>query len=150
MIRMIAAGLWAILVVTGTSVVAIELQLFRKDVKRAEPPPAVIETVTTNMVSVPIVNAQGVSGYVLTRFIVSYKSQQKGKGGPTIQDVVADAAFAAVYKAVAVDFEAASRADLASLTKEIAANVDRKLGAQVIVEVLIKELTFVAKQDARR
>lgn len=146
MIRMIAAAAWACLVTAASAYVSATWGLGQADRTESHGSAAGIGRKTTPPISVPIIVNGAVEGYVTAQFI--YLVDMKAAKQISIEPdaFVADEAFRILYSEP-FDFSHIEKFDLASLTKDLAVKVNRRLGDDIIKDVLVGEFNYVAKGD---
>jgi hypothetical protein len=108
-----------------------------------------MESLRTKMISVPVVADNAVQGYVMAQF--AYTADSKIMKQLVIKPDVymVDEAFKAIFGSTTVDFRQFKKQDLPALTKQIATNVNKRLGVRVIDDVLVQELNYIPKDQVR-
>jgi hypothetical protein len=108
-----------------------------------------MEAIKTRMISVPIVADNAVQGYVMAQFafIVDGKVMEHLAIKPDV--FLVDEAFRAIFEGSSIDFRRFKKQDLRGLTKEIAGNVNKRLGVRLIDDVLVQELNYITKDQVR-
>jgi len=108
-----------------------------------------MEAIETRMISVPVVADNAVQGYVMAQFafIVDGKVMEHLAIKPDV--FLVDEAFKAIFEGGSIDFRRFKKQDLRGLTKEIAGNVNKRLGVRLINDVLVQELNYIAKDQVR-
>lgn len=149
MIRLIITGVW-ICIVTALSAYAATLW-------RAEPPPegqvdslfGGLASVKTNMISVPVISAGAVNGYVLAQFTFTMKSDILKRMSVKPDVFLLDSAFRTIYSSDAAALRGAKKQDLQALTAAIKTRVNDRLGKDLVEDVLIEKFNFIAKNEVR-
>lgn len=156
MIKIIVAGVWALVVALGASFLAVSWQ------GGAATPPAQaakandkgghgggLETVRTRMISVPVIRSGGVQGYVMAQFTFSGEAKAL-KYLPVKADVVViDEAFKAIYSEDSIDFRNLKKQDLPDLGKRITEAANKRFGSHIIADIFVQELNYVSKEGIR-
>ena len=108
-----------------------------------------MEAIKTRMISVPVVADNAVQGYVMAQFafIVDGKVMEHLAIKPDV--FLVDEAFKAIFEGSSIDFRRFKKQDLRGLTKEIAGNVNKRLGVRLIDDVLVQELNYITKDQVR-
>jgi hypothetical protein len=108
-----------------------------------------MEAIKTRMISVPVVADNAVQGYVMAQFafIVDGKVMEQLAIKPDV--FLVDESFKAIFEGSSIDFRRFKKQDLRGLTKEIAGNVNKRLGVRLIDDVLVQELNYIAKDQVR-
>jgi hypothetical protein len=149
-IKLIAVGVWAILVTVGAAFGAIELGLVQILIQDKDKVSARSETLNTPTISVPIMQGGTVVGYILAKFAVSVRLEPGVTTGGRLADLVADEAFKVIYEKSAEDVSDARKPALAALTKAIQDGINAREKKDRVQDVLIKEWSYLKKEDARR
>lgn len=100
----------------------------------------------TKTLNVPMIARGAVQGYVVVQF--GYTETDKGATLPVPPDAfLLDEAFRIIYADPKLDFRHLEKYDVAGLTKELVKRVNRRLNDDVVKEVLVEEINFVASKD---
>lgn len=150
MVKLLALGIWSILVTVGAAFGAIELGLVQSMLQGKDKLSARSETLVTPTISVPIMQGGTVVGYVLTKFAISVTLEPGTTSTGRLADLVADEAFKVIYQQSAEEISDARKPALASLTKAIQDGINAREKKDRVQEVLIKEWSYLKKEDARR
>jgi hypothetical protein len=62
---------------------------------------------------------------------------------------VLDEAFQLIFSGEFIDFRQFKKQDMLALGKKVAENVNKRLGTQVVEDVLVQELNYVPKDSVR-
>lgn len=152
MIKLILSGLWVCLVTLLSTYGVVSWQAAARP-PVPEPETATvfggIESIKTKMISVPIVADNAVQGYVMAQFvfIVDGKVMKRLALKPDV--FLVDEAFKAIYGGGSIDFRQFKKQDLPGLSKQIAGNVNKRLGVRLIDDVLVQELNYIPKDQVR-
>jgi len=108
-----------------------------------------IEYQKVNPITVPMINNGTVEGYVIAKlvFTADARTLRNLSVGPSA--FLVDEAFREIYTNQRVDFEKLNKYDLDEITKSIRNNVNKRLNADIVQEVLIEELNYVDRDDIR-
>jgi hypothetical protein len=108
-----------------------------------------MESIKTKMISVPIVADNAVQGYVMAQFVITVDSKEMKRFSIKPDIFLVDEAFRAIFAGGSIDFRQFKKQDLAGLTKQIAGNVNKRLGVRLIEDVLVHELNYIPKDQVR-
>ncbi|MGJ0508741.1 MAG: flagellar basal body-associated protein FliL [Methylocystis sp.] len=100
-------------------------------------------------ITVPIIADGMLRGYISAEFsLMTPKSDPHGHG-PSLdpEGYVMDEAFRLIYSENKVDFSNMQKSDLAQLTSQITANVNKRLGSDLIRETLVKNFAFIPREE---
>ena len=148
MLRIIALCIWSIAVTAGSAFVAARV-LPDMAAAYSAPVDLGLEELKAEMTSVPMVRGGEVLGYVIIQltFMLDRASLQSHKLEPGAY--LSDAAFRAIYANDQVDFRRLRKSDIDDLLSSIAAEANRRMGADVVRHVLVQQMNFVRKDEIR-
>jgi hypothetical protein len=108
-----------------------------------------LEEVRTKAINVPIIADGAVQGYVVAQFVFTVDT--KNLTGTSVRPDVylLDEAFKTIYAGEKVNFRQLKKQDLPALAKQLGENVNKRLGVPVVQDVLIDQLSYVPKGEAR-
>ena len=150
MIKMIVSGVWVCLVTLGAAYMAFQWQVNAKPVDPAHKSfNANKEAVKTRMISVPIIIDNALQGYVMAQLTFTIDSKLNKEMPIKAQEYLLDEAFKVIYSEGTIDFRKAQKQDLVSMSRHIADNANKRFGAQLVDDVLIQELNYLPKEQAR-
>ncbi len=145
MIKMLILGVWACLVSLGAAFGMMTWQNGHKE--EAVAPPPVSSILRTKTISVPMLLDGQVRGYVVARFELAADSAKIASSAATPESLVADEAFKQIYSRSSTDVQMAKKHDLQALTKSIGDGVNKRLGNDLIKDVLIESWSYLSKED---
>jgi hypothetical protein len=148
--KLLAIGLWAAGVTSAAAFLSADF--FRHAEQQAEsaaPAYKGVEQLKTEMTSVPMVRGGVIEGYVVIQlsFAADIATLEQLKLEP--QPFLVDAAFRTIYENQETNFARMKSADLDRLTEKIAAEANRRIGANLVKQVLIQQLNYVRREDIR-
>lgn len=101
--------------------------------------------------TVPIIAGGVLKGYISAEFSFLVGATDKhDNGGPDPESYFLDEAFRLIYAETKADFTHVDKPDLNALTAQITKNINKRLGAPVVKETLVKNFAFVAREDMPR
>lgn len=150
MIKMIISGVWVCLVTLGAAYMAFQWQANAKPVDPGQKHfNANKEAVKTRMISVPIIMDNALQGYVMAQFTFTIDSKINKEMPIKAQEYLLDEAFKVIYGEGTIDFRKAKKQDLEAISKHIAENANKRFGSKLVDDVLIQELNYLPKDQAR-
>ncbi|MET0568908.1 MAG: hypothetical protein ABWZ74_07510 [Hyphomicrobiaceae bacterium] len=151
MIKLIFVGLWACAITLGSSWAVIAWKSGKAADAAREPDKYAggLEQVRTKMISVPIIADGAIQGYVIVQLAFSIEAKQLKQMTIKPDAILMDEAFKTIYAGETIDFRNIKKQDLPALLKAIGDNANRRLGAPMVQDVLIQELNYVPKAEAR-
>ena len=149
MIKTLLIGLWVCIVALGSSYFFVQMNNSSAAHVPSEAEVEVIEFIKTDMVSVPVIRAGKVQGYLVAQlsFAVNKTATKKLAFEPT--PYLVDVAYRALYENSAIDFSQLQPQDLTLLAKKIAEGANAKLGGEVVKDVLMNEINYVPRDEVR-
>ncbi|MBI1867120.1 MAG: flagellar basal body-associated protein FliL [Methylocystis sp.] len=101
-------------------------------------------------ITVPIISDGSLKGYVSAEFSYLMDASAKQPASLETESYFMDEAFRRIYADNSLDFHHIEKFDLNALTKEITQHVNERLGVPLLKETLVKNFTFVPKEDMPR
>ena len=154
MIKLVLVGLWACAITLSSCWAVVSWTAASKSAEAEhghgpEKPGSSLEHVRTKMISVPIIAEGAIQGYVIAQFVFSIDAKQLKQLSIRPEAILLDEAFKVIYAGEAVDFRNIKKQDLPAMLKSINDGVNKRFGAQLVESVLIQELNYVSKAEAR-
>jgi flagellar basal body-associated protein FliL len=150
MIKLIVSCIWICFVTAATGYAAAMWQLDHSDAAAAAAAPEKIEYKKTRPLNVPIIAKGTVAGYVVAQFGYTLSTENAKDLAVPPEVFLLDEAFQTIYSDERLDFRHLEKYDVARLTKSLVAKVNKRMGKEVLKDVLVEELNFVAKEDIPR
>lgn len=142
--KLFLIGLWLTLVALG-STFAAATYLSRPEAKAATPMMS-LEHQKTRVLNVPVIADGIMQGFVSVQFVFTVDGTAL-KSLPVPPEIyVLDEAFRAIYADSNVDFKHLERYDLPKLTDRILKATNEHLGAPLIKDVLVSDLSYSPKE----
>ena len=141
-------GVWVILVTAGATFASSYLGGSALD-SSAETEDLGVEELTSELTSVPIIRGGDVSGYVIMQFSFAADRALLGDSKLDPMPYIKDAVFRVAFTNSEIDFRHLRTGDLDRLTDSIATEANRRLGANIVRQVLFQQLNFVKREDIR-
>lgn len=151
MIKLIFVGLWACAISLGScwAVMAWKSGKAAEAERVAEKHSGGLEQIRSKMISVPIISGGAIQGYVLAQFAFSIDAKLLKQLSIKPDAILMDEAFKTIYAGETIDFLNLKKQDLPALLKAVSDNANRRLGTPMVQDVLIQELNYVPKAEAR-
>jgi hypothetical protein len=99
------------------------------------------------MVSVPILTNGEVMGYVVTRMQFTVDSELVKLSTIQPEVFVADEAFRQIYETTPNDIKTGRKQAIKDLASNIAAGANKRLGRDMIKDIMIDSWTYLSKAD---
>jgi hypothetical protein len=149
MIKLLAVGFWACAVTLGAAYGAIEWQRAHATSNEAKEGQSRLEEVRTKAINVPIIADGSVQGYIVAQFVFTFDSKLLDALAVKPDVYLLDEAFKTIYAGEKVNFRQLKKQDLPALAKQLGENVNKRLGAAMVHDVLIDQLSYVPKEEVR-
>lgn len=149
MIKLIAAGIWVCAVTLASSYLAISWSTQPAAKASDVTTFGGLDYVTPSSISVPIIKAGAVEGYAIAQFVFTAQADILTNSTIPAKVIFVDEAFKAIYSKSSFDFQNKNKRDLNALTKTIAENVNKRIGKDLVVDVMVESLNFVSKDQVR-
>ena len=150
MIRLLAIGLWACLVATGTSYATGYWIAHKGKVVGTDETFQGLEYKKTRTINVPVIADGAVQGYVVAQFIYTIDSKVLKSLSIPPDAFILDEAFRAIYAEEKLDFRKLNKVDLGRMTKQLVARVDARMGGEIVKDILVQDFNYAGKEDVRR
>jgi ABC-type sulfate transport system permease subunit len=106
-----------------------------------------VVSLRTKTISIPMIVTGQVVGYVVARFEISADAAKIPLTPASVESLVADEAFKLIYSRDTQAIRTAQKHDLATLTKAVAEGLNKRLGFELIKDVLIDSWSYLSKED---
>jgi hypothetical protein len=109
-----------------------------------------LQMMKTRMVSVPLLSNGEVIGYVVTRlqFVADTSVVKPNSVQPDV--FVADEAFRQIYEKAPDDMKSGRKQVIRELAGDVASGANKRMGREVVKDVMIDSWAFLSKQDMMR
>jgi len=107
------------------------------------------EVVKIDPISVPVVRAGKIQGYVIGRFAFSASANELRKDKDTLTLYASEGIFRSVYEEEELDFSALKIIEVDKLIARIVAKANARIGRPLITQVFVESLNFLAHDAVR-
>ncbi|MCA3561386.1 MAG: hypothetical protein IOC82_10220 [Aestuariivirga sp.] len=147
MLKLVAIGVWVILVTAGATFASVYLGQPAAESSSAEDQG--VEQLMSELISVPVIRGGDVVGYVILQlsFVADRALLAQEKLDPI--PYIKDSSFRVIFTSFDVDFRRLKPEDLDKLTDTIAREANKRLGMELVRQVLLQQLNYVKKEDIR-
>lgn len=148
MLRMVALGVWLILVTAAATLASAYLGRSGSEAA-TETEDLGVEQLTTELTSVPIIRGGEVEGYVILQ--LSFAADRALLDPKKLDPLpyIKDSSFRVIFTRSETDFRHLKPGDLDRLSAAIVEEANRRLGIRLVREVLFQQLNFVKKEEIR-
>lgn len=99
--------------------------------------------------NVPIIVGGAVQGYVVANLVFTADSETLRQIAVPAEVFVQDEAFRYIYTDEALDFRKLSRYNVNAMLGAVRERINKRLGAEIVKEILVENFNFVDKSDIR-
>jgi hypothetical protein len=149
MMKLLFIGIWACAISLGATYAVIEWKLRHSGAHAADDGESKLAEVKTKAINVPIIADGAVQGYIIAQFVFTIDSKLMHDMPIKPEVYLLDEAFKTIYAGEKVNFHQMKRQDLPALAKQLGENVNKRLGTQLVHDVLIDQLSYVPKEEVR-
>jgi hypothetical protein len=146
MIRLIVSCVWICAITVAAVYVTGFFWLAGPGPAIPEKPVEKLEHKKTQPINVPMIANGTIEGYIVAQFVYLADAETL-KHLPVPPDVfVADEAFRTLYS-TSVNFRHLDKYDLGTFAKTLVGKVNKRLGADIVKEVLVEQFVYVPRSD---
>lgn len=145
-IKLLGLGAWASICALGSAFGVVTWQQGRLE-KHAEAAVEEMKSLKTRNISVPMLEAGQVQGYVVAKFEFSVHADKLKSSPVSPESLVADEALKLIYSRDATDIRSISKRNLKTLTDNIEQGVNKRAGDSLVQHVLIDTWSYLSKED---
>lgn len=154
MMMRLLAGVWLCAVALGASygMTQWKMQQAAAAVAAADAKPAkkVGELRKLKSITVPLITSGQVQGYLVAQFAYMTEGDAAKQFDTQPDAFVADEAFRLLYADEKLDYKHLDRFDIPRFAATIRTNVNARLKAEVVADVLVQDFNFIGAEDVRR
>ena len=150
MIRLFMTGAWVCVITLAAAygisqwVASGGKLLVRKDYLEG------LEYEKTRMINVPMIVDGAVQGYIAAQFVFTVDAKTVRQLSVPPDPFVVHEAFRRIYAEERIDFKNMKKQDLVPLLKAIKQDVNERMQANIVQDVLIEEFNYISKDDLRK
>ena len=109
-----------------------------------------LEYEKTRMINVPMIVDGAVQGYIAAQFVFTVDAKTVRQLSVPPDPFVVHEAFRRIYSEERIDFKNLKKQDLVPLLKAIKQDVNERMQANIVQDVLIEEFNYISKEDLRK
>lgn len=147
MIKTIVSCIWICFVTVAATYAAAMWKIETGETTAKTSGSEKIEYKKTRPLNVPIIAKGVVAGYVVAQFGYTIIADNAKDLAVPPDVFLLDEAFKTLYADDKLDFRHLEKYDVASLTKTLVQKVNHRMEKDVVKDILVEELNFVAKED---
>jgi len=149
MIKFIVAGLWLCAVTIGAVFYSFQWSGAKAS---AEPPPALLgglDYVKTEVLSVPVLKQGSIVGYFLAQLVYTVEPERLKKLSVPADTLFSDELYSYLFSNPSVDFTETKKLDLDQFRNGVREAINKRLGEELIHDVMIDQVDFLSKEEIR-
>jgi hypothetical protein len=108
-----------------------------------------VETVKTEVMSVPLIREGLVAGYFLARLVFTVDSKEMKKLQVPADSLITDQVYSYIYSAPELDFSKVASLDIDAFRNGMRDGINKKLQLELVKDVLIEQIDYLTKDDIR-
>jgi hypothetical protein len=150
MIKFIAAAIWICIATVGAVFYSFQAAGARGVGEPPKPMLGGLDFVKTDIISVPLVRNSAVEGYFLTKLVYTVDPVQIAKLSIPAEALITDQVYSYLYTNPQIDFTKEHAAlDVDAFRKNIRDSINKRVGEELVHEVLIDQVNFLSKDEIR-
>ncbi len=139
-------GMWAVAVTLGAGYAAASFKLNSVE-EEAKPKLEGLRYTSLPTMSVPVVENGTVEGYVVVRMVYTADAAVLRSLASEPDPFLTDAIFRSLYARAETDFGQLARLDLGDFADEVKVDVNTRMGAEVVEDLLVDGLNYINLSD---
>ena len=149
MLKIIFTGIWVVVVALGSVYASIQFSKPLDPAAEAAKKKAVEELVRGEMVTFPVLERGIVEGYFLAK--TSYIADKTKLAEITlpIPELLTDELYTALVGDRVIRLEETHELDLKEFREKIKAALNKRLGTDVVLDVIVEQIDYLSKDDIR-
>jgi hypothetical protein len=149
MIKFVAAGLWLCAVTVGAVFFSFQMSTASSNPQPPAPLLGGLDYVGTPVISVPVLTDKGIVGYVLARIVFTGEPAELRKLSVPAETLFADQLYTYLFSNPSLDFTQVKTLDLDALRTGIRDSINKRVGEDLIKEVMVEQIDFLSKDEIR-
>jgi hypothetical protein len=110
--------------------------------------PSNLEEHKTRVINVPMIADGAVRGFIVAQFVYTVDPKKAKALTVTPDSFLLDEAFRKIYTDDHLDFTHLSKYDVNGLTTYLVAATNKRLGMDIVHDVLVQDFSFISKEQA--
>lgn len=143
MIKLIGTGVWILAITLASVYFSLKMASSPKVDAAAAEREAAMEFVTGYTTTVPVIGADGVNGYLLTRLAYKANKELAAKQVVPLPQMITDELYTLLVGNKLIDVNAAGSFDLEAFRGIVKEGLNRRFGAEVIAEVYVEQIDYL-------
>lgn len=149
MIKMIAAGIWICIATLGAVFYAFQVSEAKTEAAATGTGLGGLDYIKADIISVPLLTRDGVDGYFLARLVYTVEAERAKTLSIPAESLIADEVYTFLYANKQIDFAERANFDLDAFRGGIRDSVNRRVGEELVREVIVEQIDFLSKAEIR-
>jgi hypothetical protein len=149
MFKLVASGIWVVIVALIAVYFSVQMALAPKVDEEAAARKAAEETIRGELTSIPVIQDGAVKGYFLTRLSYVVDKVKMAAIHVPMEVMITDELYTTLVGDRVIDLGNRSSFDVAAFRQLIKEAVNKRLGQEVVFDVLIEQIDYLSKDDLR-
>ncbi|NMG40313.1 hypothetical protein GRZ55_13770 [Chelativorans sp. ZYF759] len=149
MIKFALAALWIIAVTTGTVLFAYQSAGTDPETEQQATYFGGLDYVQTEVISVPVLKNNEVHGYFLARLVYTAEAEKLHRMVMPPEAIIFDEVYSYLFGNELIDFSGKETFDLDAFRNGIKDSINRRVGEDLVREILVEQMDFLTKADIR-
>lgn len=149
MIKFIAAAVWICIATLGAVFYAFQTSEAKTGAADTGTSLGGIDYIKADVISVPMLTREGVDGYFLARLVYTVEAERKKALSIPAESLIADQVYTYLYANKQIDFAERPNFDLDAFRNGIRDSVNKRVGEDLIREVIVEQIDFLSKAEIR-
>lgn len=150
MVKFLLVGIWACVVTLAASYATVLWQADAPADGKADEFFGGLDYVKTKPISVPMLSDGEIKGYVIAQFVFTVDGAILRKMSVPPDVFLVDEAYRAIFASgEKIDFKRLDKYNVDELTKQMAVKVNERFKTDLVQDVLVEQLNYLAKGEVR-
>ncbi|MCO6051074.1 hypothetical protein NGM99_14920 [Mesorhizobium sp. RP14(2022)] len=149
MIKFALAGLWLCIAALGAAFYAAQEKPAVAETGEPAKPVVKLDTLKTEIISVPLVRNSAVQGYMLARLAFTIEAGKAAKLQVPPDLLLTDEVYTWAYGHPPFDLKAPKPVDVEAFRAGVRESVNKRVGEELLHDVLIEQIDFLSKDEIR-
>lgn len=150
MVKLILTGIWVVVVALAAVYFSIQMAKPPDPAAEEAAKKAVQEFVKGEMVTFPVLGQNKVEGYFLTRTSYIMDKSKVAEITLPIPELITDQLYTELVGDKVLRMEDKGGFDLKAFKERLIAAVNKRLGADVVLEVVVEQIDFISKDTIQK
>lgn len=147
--KTLVTGIWGVVVALGTTYFVASLDGTTPGAAKGSAPVA-LQTEKTRVINVPMIANGAIRGYIVAQFAYTVDPKQAKTLSVSPDVFLLDEAFRKIYTDDRLDFLHLEKYDIGALTAHLAKATNKRLGIDLVHDVLVQDFTYISKEENER